>query len=147
MTGEQDDRVTDEVLKEHLPRGYKLPKTPAQRADLLYELDAFASEERRKVTALEKAVSLLERWFVQNLPETAATGVAGKLGRVQIVNKDIPIVEDWDKFYAHVAKTKSFDLLQRRLSEKAVKERWEANKVVPGTGHFNVKKVSLTKVK
>jgi hypothetical protein len=56
------------------------------------------------------------------------------------------VVEDWPKLYAHIKKTGEFELMQRRLGETAVKERWDADKQVPGVGRFTAKKVSCTRV-
>jgi hypothetical protein len=63
-----------------------------------------------------------------------------------VVTKTIPRVADWDKLYAFVKKTGSFDLLQRRLTDSAIQERWEAGKSVPGVETFNAVSVSINKV-
>jgi hypothetical protein len=55
-------------------------------------------------------------------------------------------VEDWDKFYAFIRKTKNFGLLQRRAGDAAIQELWDAGKTVPGVSTFNVVTVSVNKV-
>lgn len=74
-------------------------------------------------------------------------GVVGKRFKGIITTDRKPVVEDWEKFYAHVKKTGNFDLLQKRLSDTAVKDRLEEGKAVPGVGNILVKKLSVTKVK
>ncbi len=56
------------------------------------------------------------------------------------------MVKDWDAFYKYVARTKSFDLLNRAVNREAARERWDARKQVPGMDKFHAKKVSCTKL-
>jgi hypothetical protein len=44
-----------------------------------------------------------------------------------------PAIKDWQQFYAYVANTGQFELLHKRLSSTAFRERWEAGEVIPGT--------------
>ena len=128
------------------PKAVKLPKTDGACADLLYltrQARYKLQHEVAKLEALEKAV---EQRFIDTLSSKDSTGVAGKVGRVQIKPKTVPVVEDWPKFYAHIKKTGEFELMQRRVAEGAVKERWDASKQVPGVGRFSTKTVSCTAV-
>ena len=58
-----------------------------------------------------------------------------------------PAIEDWDAFYKHVAATGQFELLHKRLSSTAFKERWEAGEVVPGTSSSSVWELSVVRRK
>jgi len=95
----------------------------------------------------EKFQNMLEAWFIQELPTKDAQGIAGKKGRVEIKTKELPTVEDWSKFCAYIQQTGAFELLNRAVNPKAVRERWENKEEVPGVGKFVRKVVSLTKVK
>lgn len=125
---------------------FAFPDSPGVRADLLYVLREKRLALQRQCEMFDKAESALEQFFIDTLPVSDATGLLGKRAKVQVNSKTVPTVEDWPKFYAHVAKTKSFELLQRRLNESAVKERWEDKKAIPGVGTFIAKKVSCTKI-
>lgn len=129
------------------PKPVKMPKTDGARADLLYITRAARYKLQHEVAKLEAIESAIEEYFINNLSTKESTGVAGKVGRVQVQPKVVPVVEDWPKFYAHIKKTGEFELMQRRVAEGAVKERWDAKKQVPGVGRFNAKKVSCTAVK
>lgn len=148
---EYEGEITEEVLFEHCPKEYlaafKKAKTPGQRADLLYAVDTHRLECARIVEAQKKFVTKLEKWFIQTLPDSEATGIAGQVARVQIKHKERPSVVNWDKVYDHIRKSKEFELLNRAVNAKAVKERWEAGKQVPGIEKFAYKDVSVTKVK
>ena len=58
-----------------------------------------------------------------------------------------PAIEDWDAFYKHVAATGQFELLHKRLSSTAFKERWEAGEVVPGTSSTKLWELSVVRRK
>lgn len=125
---------------------FKMPKTLAECADLLYatRIARLALQKQAEVKEAEER-QLRER-LINELPKSKALGIAGKVARATIETKPVPTVEDWDRFYQHVKKTGHFDLLHKRLSEDAVKQRWEDHKVVPGVGKFNAVKVSLEKL-
>jgi len=125
---------------------YKFPKALGACADKLFELRNKRLAEQKKVDEIAAEESALKNHIIENLPKSEASGVAGKLARVTVVTKQVPQVEDWDAFYKYVKKTGSFDLMQKRLTDAAIKERWEAGKEVPGVKHFNAVSVSINKV-
>lgn len=125
---------------------FKVPKAVGACADLLFELRAKKAAAKKVVDEIEEQEKAVKDYLIENLPKSSATGAIGKLAKAQVLTKQEPSVEDWDKLYAHVSKTKSWDLLQRRVATGAVKERWEAGKQVPGVGVFPVVTVSVTNV-
>ena len=56
-----------------------------------------------------------------------------------------PTITNWDEFYEYVTKTNSFDLLHKRLSSTAFKDRWEAGEIIPGSTTAEVWGLSVTK--
>jgi hypothetical protein len=127
---------------------FKLPRSPAQCADLLYQTREQRLKVQKEVDRLQAQETALKEFFIATLPKSQATGIAGRLARVQTSTHTVPVVEDWEAFYKFVRKEKNgFVFLQRRLSEAPVLERWEAKKQVPGIGRFNAVKVSCTLLK
>jgi len=132
----------------------KLPELPAFTppkelgavADELFQLKEQRSRVQKLADLIEEREKALKAYVIETLPKSKSTGVSGQLATVTIVTKDIPTAKDWDKIYAFILKTKSFDLLQRRLAEGSVKERWENDEAIPGVEHFNAVTVSVTKV-
>lgn len=125
-----------------------LPKTLATCADALYA----AREERYKLQNQAKLLGELESKladnFRQKLPKGKASGISGAQAHVQLQPKTKPVVENWDKFYAFVRKANAFEMLQRRLSEAAANEYFDAHKRrVPGTNVLHYTDVSCTAVK
>jgi hypothetical protein len=138
---------------------FKKPKSMALAADLLWT----KQEERKKAQAIADALEAEEKdlkaWIIDELPKSQASGIAGKLCRVTAVRKEVPQVSDWPKFYAglvaeyqaHLRRKDgqqdgAFSLLQRRLGDTAVKERWENGHGVEGVGKFTVTSLSINKV-
>lgn len=118
-------------------------QTLGELADKLWDLREQRRELQREADKISEQEVAVKNLLIDRIPKSDATGVAGKKARVTIVTKEVPRVQDWDLFYEHVRKTKSFELLQRRVSEASVKERWEDNKEVPGVAKFTVVDVSL----
>lgn len=137
---------TELRLTRDVPEGFTLPKTLAGCADELYERKTARLALDKQAEAAKKIETFLTEYIIDNLPRQEAEGVAGKKARVQRQPKEIPQVENWDQFYAHVKKTGSFELLQKRLGEGAVKERWANGKNVPGVGKHTTITLSVTKL-
>ena len=125
---------------------FHLPKTLGACADQLYETRCHRLEVEREAKELCALEAALKEKIIQELPRSEASGVAGKLARVSVSLKEIPQVKDWPKFYAYVSKHKCYELLQRRLSDAAIKERLEAGEKLPGVELFKTPVVSLNKV-
>lgn len=99
--------------------------------------------------AKHKEIRELRDFLVENFSESDLKGVSTKYGKVRLVTKVIPVAatssdpEAWNKIYAFIKKTDSFDLLQRRLHEGAVKARWDDGQQIPGVVQFIKKDVKL----
>ena len=50
--------------------------------------------------------------------------------------KNTPRLDSYDELLDYIIKEAAFDLLQKRLSAPAVRERWESGIVVPGVSCF-----------
>jgi hypothetical protein len=119
-------------------------------ADTLYEMRQLG-KVLNTLTApfddvMPDALKAVEEHFVQTLRVGESSGVQGMRSRVQITESAVPIVKDWPALYAHILKTKSFELLNRAPNRLAIQERWDSKKQVPGVDKFIAKKVSCTKL-
>lgn len=125
-----------------------MPKTLGACADLY-----FATRERRlaaeKVAAAIKAdENAIQEHLIRLMPNEETSQVAGKTAYVKRQVKKIAQVKDWDAFGKYVLKTKRLDLLQRRVSDTAIKDVVDAakGKVPPGIEFFTVVSLSTGKV-
>lgn len=96
----------------------------------------------KEVEAMEEAEKDLYRTIIAKLREGGMTGIGGKMGFIKMHESIEPIAQDWPATWAFIKANDAFELLHKRLTVTAVKERWEAGEEVPGVGR--VPKFSLT---
>lgn len=125
---------------------FKKPKTLGEAADLLYKTKGLRLAAQKVVEELAEKETALKEHIIAELPKSKASGVAGRLARVTVSNKEVQQVEDWDAFYKYVKKHDAFELMQRRLAVGAVEERIANGEKLPGVKAFNVPQVSINKV-
>jgi hypothetical protein len=124
---------------------FKLPKTLAECADLLYETREKRLKVQKNADELEELEKALKAHIIDNLPKSQASGIQGKVASVTLRKKIVASLKDDKKFFAYIKKTGDFDLLQRRLNDAAVQARWEQKKNVPGVEPFTTVTISCTK--
>jgi hypothetical protein len=127
-------------------KGGAIPQAIGLCADLYHdvrELRLAMQKEVDEVAAREKEI---KDYIIDNLSKSDDTGAAGKRYRAQIVTKVTPAAADWEKIHQFILENDRFDLLQKRLSDKAVQDMWENGEEVPGVERFNAISVSITKL-
>jgi hypothetical protein len=130
---------------------YVIPKTLATCADHLYTTRQERLLLQKQVDELQARETALREHLIQNLPKSQATGIAGKVARATVENKDVVQVEDWDKFHTYVLKQAPknpgiWAMLQKRVGDAAVKEVLNGGGKVPGVQMIQIPVVSLNKV-
>lgn len=133
-------------MRENYSAGAPLPPSVGLCADLYAEIRELRLAMQKEVDAVQKRESEIREHIINTLSKSADTGAAGKKYRAQIVTKETPRAADWDKVYNFVVATNRFDLLQKRLSDKAIKDMWDEGEEVPGVEKFKVVEVSITKI-
>lgn len=129
------------------PKKKPLPRTLGACADELYQLREERSRVNQQLAQLDARRKELEAHLVDQLDASDASGVKGKLANASITTQRVHSATDWPAIYKWVARTKQWQVLQRRLSSSAISELEESGKKVPGTEPFNLKKVNLTRVR
>jgi len=143
------------INKDGKPAALKIPKSFGQCADLLYDLKEARLAAQKIVDAFAEQESALKNHIIVKLPK-GDKGAVGSHHKVEVKTEDVPRIGEDKAFYAWVAKEKAFDVLQRSLNAKAIRDRMEAQPVankktgarkpLPGVEMFSAVKVSLTKV-
>ena len=127
----------------------KPPKTLGACIDTLYAWERERAEVAQRAEALKVREALLETHILNTFSKADLEGAAGKIAKINVLRPVVPQGEGdgkgWSKLYAYIVRTKAFDLLQKRLSTSAVRERWEAGKTVPGVTKFTAVTLSVTK--
>lgn len=136
-----------------------IPESIGRCADLYKDVQSLRLAMAKEVEAVESFEKRLKAHVIDNLSKSDDTGAAGLRYRAQVVEKIVPRIavdEDadtgqstaagWQAFWAYVAKTGRFDLVQKRLADKAIKDMWDANEEVPGVERYRSLDVSITKI-
>lgn len=130
--------------------------TPVLSATELATLaDKYWTLRQQRLTAdkvaedLKTQESQAEATLLQQMLAQRITAVGGQLVRLTLPTTPEykPAVQDWRAVYDHILATGDFSLLQKRVSEAAVKERWQVDAEVPGISRFPVYKLSKSGVK
>lgn len=131
-------------IKKHV-----FPKRIGTCVDKLETLRAKKSAHVAAAKAIEDKMKAEEAALVEHMrllfKREGIEGADGRNKHAKGGTTEIRTVTDWPKFYAHIAKTKSWDLLQKRPSSTAIELRFASGKRVPGTG--TIPKFSINLVK
>lgn len=129
-----------------LELGGPIPRSVGRTADLYSDIRALRLTMEKDVEKVKAREHELREHIINNLSKSDDTGASGLRYRAQIVMKDVPRAADWTKIHAYIQKTGRFDLLQKRLGEKAVMDMAEDGKQIPGVEIIKVPEVSITKI-
>lgn len=131
-----------------LEAGAPLPASMGRCADAYAEVRALRLAMEKEVAAVKARETELREHIINNLSKSDDTGAAGLKYRAQIVTKDVVKVSEWGLLYSWIRKNDRFDMLQKRLSEKAAADWMDENdkRVLPGTEVIHVPDVSIQKI-
>lgn len=125
----------------------KAKTAPAPSLGALIDQHWAAREEKRKLEAQVKEVEAklaeLDAQLLEHLDAAGLEKATGSKATVSITKSVVADVQDWDAFWAFIAKKKYFHLVQRRVSDPAYRELLEAGTAVPGVQPFPKRKLNL----
>lgn len=143
----------------------KFPKSLGSCVDLYHD----TREKRLAANRVTEEIKAVETAIATHIIDNVPKGDKGAIGaryKGVVKTEDVFQVEDWDKFYAFLKKTGSFELLNRALNQAAVREHTDVlnerldatnarqadpakrkpRKMLPGVKIFKAVKLSVTKV-
>ena len=127
----------------------KVAKVTARMSTMGSTIDSLWSkrEEKReaeiKIKAIEAEIASIEESLMERMDKEETSKSQGTKASVSITQATVANVEDWAAFHAYIAKNKYFHLLQKRASDPAVRELWDAGKKVPGVQPFTKRKLNI----
>jgi hypothetical protein len=123
-----------------------VPAKLGAAVDLLFTTRQKRLVVQQTIKEMEDLEKRIKDHLINTLPKSDASGVAGKLARAAITSKKVPTVKDWDSLYAYIKQNDAWELLQRRVNNTAVDDRWDAGDDIPGVEAFVAVNVSVTKI-
>lgn len=98
------------------------------------------AEDTRKAN---NKLAELEKDIMALMSQAGITSAASDKASLSMKKKQHPAIDDWQAFYGYVATTGQFELLHKRLSSTAFRERWDAGEAIPGTSISEVWELSV----
>ena len=122
------------------------PQKPGAVVDALYTLRSERLQLQSVVDEMKSEEQRVKDWLIDTLPKAELTKLAGKEASASLTRSAQADVKDWSKLFRYCQKTGDFDLLQKRVSVEAVRERWEKGIELPGVERFVKLDLSITKL-
>lgn len=132
------------------------PKTLSGKIDALWNcknslteavLQASQSPEGKLITKLEADIEQLEAELLEvYAKDETLTVTRGKRATVKLKKTETYTATDWPAVLKYIQKTKAWDMLTKRLSTVAIRERVQAGEKVPGVQHYEKRSIAITEI-
>lgn len=113
--------------------------------DLLYATRVKRLEAEKEIKALKTQEVGYRVRIKQMLDAASLEAGSGKTATTSVCHTTEPNAKDWPLIYSYIVENDAFDMLQRRLSATAVRDRWNDGIIIPGIEKFDTWDLSLTK--
>lgn len=142
-------------MTDYTKLGAPMPASLGRCADLYRDVRDLRLAMQKEVEAVQAREAEIRDHIVRTLETSADTGAAGLRYRAQLVHKTAYRLKSadenspeggWKTFTAWVRANNRFDMLQKRLNEKAVADAYENGQPVPGLERMTIPDVSITKI-
>lgn len=134
-------------MHERFNVGGPLPNSLGAMADLYAEVRDLRLAMQKATDEVKARETEVQKLLLSALLESPDSGAAGDKYRVQLVKKTHFNAKDWPVLHDWIRQNGMFELLQKRLSETAVKELYEQyNQLPPGVEQTEVDGLSFSKV-
>ena len=146
-----DDFDDDDILDESLGIGelerapVEFPEDLGACIDKYYQLRAQRLNLEKEVKERKRTERAYMEHIVAQLRAIKMENGGGLKANASIKEVEMPTPKDWPAIWEYIKENNAFDLLQKRLSSKAVQERWDQEIVIPGIETFTKVSLSLTK--
>jgi hypothetical protein len=101
--------------------------------DALYATKEARRAAERELRAGELVEAEEEQAILRDLQRTGVTQVQGRVAVAEVRDAPSIMVTDWPALHAFVKAQDAWDLIQKRLTQSAVRTRMERGEEVPGT--------------
>lgn len=99
--------------------------------------------EQKKVDELEDKEKKLKAQVIAAIKTSKLTSAKGQKYGANYKEKHIPTAGNWAEIYKWIAANDAFDILHKRLTEKAIEARWEEGVEIPGVVKFPVEDITM----
>lgn len=114
--------------------------------DLMHALREEKRAAEAVVKGIEEKISAQEEALYALMDAQGIKKAGGNKATASIGSAVVASVDDWDAFWAWIAKKKYFHLVQKRVSDPGYRELLEKGVKVPGVQPFTKRKLTLTSI-
>ena len=127
--------MSNPVISSHLPD--LVNQYISVRAQRL-ELD-------RQSKVVKEAEDDLSKVIISKMREQEMKALGATNGLVKLHESEEPVAENWEEIWAFIKANDAWELLHKRITTTAVKERWNDGVAVPGVGKVTTYKLTVSK--
>ena len=146
-----DDFDDDDILDESLGIGelerapVEFPEDLGACIDKYYQLRAQRLNLEKEVKERKRTERAYMEHIIASLKAANMANGGGGVANASIKEVEMPTPKNWPEIWEFVKANDAWDILQKRLSGKAVQERWDQDIMIPGIETFTKVSLSLTK--
>ena len=129
-----------------MPKKQSIGLTLGELIDKLYALRAERLALTQQADDMKKDEDAIRTTILGMLDSVDLTAGKGSVAQASIKISLVPSLQDFDKFFNYVVRNKATDLIRRQVNATAIRERWDAGKVVAGVEPLEVRDIHLTKI-
>jgi hypothetical protein len=135
-------------LAEHptVMKASEYPKSIGGCVDLALRMREARMAKEKEAELLKAEETSIKEHILKTFKKSEIAKASGKYGQASLSYPTRANAEDWEKIYSHIQKSGDFDLLFRRLNDKACADRMAAGESLPGVSLYQDVKVNLSKV-
>jgi hypothetical protein len=126
-----------------------LPKISSHLPDLIDQYISLRTQriaKEKEAEEIKETEDILKSTIITKFREGGIAAQGATAGLVKMKKAVEPVATDWLAVWAYIKETNQFDLLHKRLTNLAVKERWEAGIEIPGVGRQDVYSLTVSKL-
>ncbi len=115
--------------------------------DLMPLVTEFNDVRDERLKLQRQTDRLKEQETELKLEVAAAIKLSGlkKVANVTYVLKVKAVAKDWEAIHAYIIENDAWDLMEKRLGQRACGERWDDKIEIPGVGKFPIDDLSIGK--
>lgn len=119
------------------------PATLGKLIDRMWEQREKKRAKQTEIELLEAQIEETEALILTRLDDEEVDTGRGKKAAVSIGETICFSISDFERFAKYVRRNNYFHLFQRRVSDLAVRELYQGNRVVPGLTPFKRRRINL----
>ena len=114
-------------------------------------IDAYISIRAQRLQLDKEAAAIkvteddLNKVIIAKMREGGMTALGAVNGVVKLKEYAEPDPQDWDQIRDYIVEHDAWELVHKRITTSAVKERWDAGETIPGIGSKTLYKLTVSK--